>query len=119
MSLTYLKNAPKPPATQSADAEAVAMEMLTYEQGGVNISEASMQKEFTKRPTFKLDRQLATMDAPAAPPMWTAGSARPRPSCAEPARSRFTPQGSEYITYAQMKRVKADPKLRDFAPSTK
>ena len=33
-----------------------------YAQGGVSISEASMNKEFDTRPTFTLARQLAAMD---------------------------------------------------------
>jgi len=42
--------------------EAIAMMKKFYEQGGVTISEASMQEEFTTRPTFDLAGQLRIMD---------------------------------------------------------
>ena len=45
--------------------EAIAMMKKFYEQGGVTISEASMKKEFTTRPTYDLARQSED-HAPAA-----------------------------------------------------
>ena len=43
--------------------EAIAMMKKFYEQGGVTISEASMKKEFTTRPTYDLAGQLKIMEA--------------------------------------------------------
>ena len=45
--------------------EAIAMMKKFYEQGGVTISEASMKKEFTTRPTYDLAGQLKIMQRPA------------------------------------------------------
>ena len=44
--------------------EAIAMMKKFYDQGGVTISEASMKKEFTTRPTFDLAGQLKIMKRP-------------------------------------------------------
>ena len=42
--------------------EAIAMMKKFYDQGGVTISDASMNKEFDTRPIFDLAAQLARMD---------------------------------------------------------
>ena len=95
--------------------EAIAMMKTFYEQGGVTISEGSMKKEFDTRPTFNLTQQLQAMD---------------RSKGASPVDGWFTaigefmrgtgaiagvPKPGDYITDAYMKRVAADPKLREFA----
>ena len=55
--------------------EAVAMMKKFYEQGGVTISEAAMNKEFDTRPVFDLAGQLKIMNRPrAARPTSTSGS---------------------------------------------
>src|SRR4029078_3398992 len=43
-------------------AEGIAMMKKFYEQGGVTISEASMKKEFSTRPTYDLAGQLRIMN---------------------------------------------------------
>ena len=47
--------------------DAVAMMKKHYETGGVNISEAAMNKEFDTRPTFDLAGQLAMFNRGAQP----------------------------------------------------
>jgi NitT/TauT family transport system substrate-binding protein len=99
-------------------AEAVAMMRKFYEQGGVNVSDASLRKEFDTRPTFDLASQLARMDRSKGPSEvdgWFG-------SIAEFMRGtgavQSVPASGDYITDAFMKRVMADPKLREFANRT-
>lgn len=99
--------------------EAVAMMKKFYEQGGVSISDASMRKEFDTRPTFNLDQQLANMNrAGGASRMdgwFNAIGEFMKGTGAVPA----APPAADFVTDAFMKRVAADPKLREFANSTK
>jgi ABC-type nitrate/sulfonate/bicarbonate transport system substrate-binding protein len=96
-------------------AEAVAMMKKFYEQGGVAISEASMKKEFDSRPTFTLAQQVQNMDrargASAMDGWFSAIGEFMRGTGAVPA----VPAAGDFITDAFMKRVAADPKLREFA----
>ena len=98
--------------------EAIAMMKKFYEQGGVTISEASMRKEFDTRPTFNLTQQLQNMDrsrgASVVDGWFTAIGEFMRGTGAVPS----VPGAGDYITDAFMKRVAADPKLRDFANKT-
>ena len=98
--------------------EAIAMMKKFYEQGGVMISEASMRKEFDTRPTFNLDQQIANMNrAGGASTMdgWFSSIGEfMKGTGAIPA----VPSANDYITDAFMKRVAADPKLREFANKT-
>lgn len=99
--------------------EAVAMMKKFYEQGGVMISEASMNKEFDTRPVFDLAAHLRIMDRSKGASevdgwftkigdfMKAAGSIQ------EP------PVASKFITDEFVKMVNADPKLREFANRTK
>lgn len=99
-------------------AEAIAMMKKFYEQGGVSISEASMKKEFDTRPTFNLAQQVQNMDrakgASAMDGWFGAIGEFMRGTGAIPT----VPASADYITDAYMKRVAADPKLRDFASKT-
>jgi NitT/TauT family transport system substrate-binding protein len=99
-------------------AEAIAMMKKFYEQGGVSISEASMKKEFDTRPTFSLAQQVQNMDrARGASTMdgwFSAIGEFIRGTGAIPA----SPAPGDYITDAFMKRVAADPRLREFAART-
>lgn len=96
-------------------AEAIAMMKKFYEQGGVSISEASMKKEFDTRPTFNLAQQIQNMDrargASAMDGWFGAIGEFMRGTGAIPS----VPASADYITDAYMKRVAADPKLREFA----
>ena len=86
-----------------------------YEQGGVTISDAAMNKEFDTRPTLDLAAQLAAMN---------------RATGASPADGWFTkigdfmtgagsipevPAAKSYISDEFMRMVDSDPKLKAFA----
>lgn len=98
--------------------EAIAMMKKFYEQGGVNISEASMRKEFDTRPTFNLAQQLQAMDrsrgASAMDGWFSAIGEFMKGTGAIPT----VPPTNDYITDTFMKRVAADAKLREFANRT-
>jgi ABC-type nitrate/sulfonate/bicarbonate transport system substrate-binding protein len=95
--------------------EAIEMMKKFYEQGGVTISEAAMNKEFDTRPVFSLAEQLKAMNRGASGSemdMWfgkigdfmkAAGSLPDAPA------------PKDFITDSAMKMVDADPKLKAFA----
>jgi len=101
--------------------EAIRMMKDFYAKGGVSISEAAMNKEFESRPTFTLDQQLKAMErtgGSANSPMdgWfteLAGFMR------ETGAVQQVPNVADFVTDEYMKRVQADPKLRDIATSNK
>jgi NitT/TauT family transport system substrate-binding protein len=95
--------------------EAIAMMQKFYDQGGVTISDAAMNKEFDTRPTYDLAAQLLALN---------------RVSGTSPADGWFTkigdfmkaagsipdvPAAKSYITDEYMKMVESDPKLKAFA----
>jgi ABC-type nitrate/sulfonate/bicarbonate transport system substrate-binding protein len=96
-------------------SEAVAAMKRFYEQGGVRISEAAMKREFETRPTFDLEGQLARMDRSQGNSNvddWFGSMALYiRGNGAIP---EF-PHPTRFVTDNYMRRVKDDPKLRDFA----
>lgn len=95
--------------------EALAMMRKFYKEGGVGISDASQEKEFAKRATFTLDEQLANMDrgkGASKMDQWFDDIAAFMKSTGA---IQKTPAANEYITDTYMKRVAADPKLREFA----
>ena len=96
--------------------EAIAMMKKFYEQGGVTISEASMKKEFTTRPTFDLASQLRIMKRPSGGASevddWftkIGGFMQANGTFAQ------APASSKYITDEYLRMVDADPKLKAFA----
>jgi ABC-type nitrate/sulfonate/bicarbonate transport system substrate-binding protein len=96
--------------------EAIAMMKKFYEQGGVTISEASMKKEFTTRPTFDLASQLRIMKRPSGGASevddWftkIGGFMQANGTFAQALAS------SKYITDEYLRMVDADPKLKAFA----
>jgi ABC-type nitrate/sulfonate/bicarbonate transport system substrate-binding protein len=96
--------------------EAIALMKKFYEQGGVTISEASMKKEFTTRPTFDLAGQLKIMNRPSGGASevddWFAkigGFMQANGTFAQ------APASSKYITDEYLRMVDADPKLKAFA----
>lgn len=95
--------------------EAIAMMKKFYEQGGVSISEASMKKEFDTRPTFDLATQLTKMDRARGGSEVDGWFAEIASFMRGTGAIQSVPQPSEFVTDAFMKRVQADPKLRDFA----
>ena len=98
--------------------EAIAMMRKFYDQGGVSISEASMMKEFDLRPTFDLTQQLARMDRSRGNSDMDAWFSEIAVFMRGSGAIQSVPQSSEYVTNEYMKRVEADPKLREFANRT-
>ena len=96
-------------------AEAIGMMKKFYEQGGVTISDASLKKEFDTRPTFDLAGQLARMDRARGNSDVDAWFSEIAVFMRGTGAIQSVPQAGEFITDAYMKRVQADPKLRDFA----
>ena len=95
--------------------QAIAMMRKFYEQGGVSISEASMKKEFDTRPTFDLATQIARMDRSRGNSDMDAWFGQIAIFMRGTGAIQTVPQPTEFITDAYMKRVAADPKLREFA----
>jgi NitT/TauT family transport system substrate-binding protein len=95
--------------------EAIAMMKKFYEQGGVTISEASMKKEFDTRPTFDLAGQLAKMDRTRGNSDVDAWFSEIAVFMRGTGAIQSVPQAADYVTDVYMKRVQADPKLREFA----
>ncbi|MEO5845047.1 MAG: ABC transporter substrate-binding protein [Caldimonas sp.] len=99
--------------------EAIAMMKKFYEQGGVAISEASMKREFDTRPTFDLTSQLARMDRARGNSDMDSWFGQIGIFMRGTGAIPTVPQPNDYITDVYMKRVAADPKLREFANRTK
>ncbi len=95
--------------------EAIAMMKKFYDQGGVSISDASMKKEFDTRPTFDLASQVARMDRSRGNSDMDVWFGQIAIFMRGTGAVQSVPQPSDFITDAFMKRVAADPKLRDFA----
>lgn len=95
--------------------EALVMMRKFYEQGGVNISDASLQKEFAKRPTFNLEQQLAHMDRSRGMSDMDTWFGQIATFMRGTGAINTTPPGKDYITDVYMKRVNANSKLREFA----
>jgi len=95
--------------------EAVAMMKTFYTQGGVEISDQAAETEFSTRPVFLLDQQLAIMDRAKGASEVDAWFT----NIAEFMKGNGTiptvPAASSYIDNAPMKRVASDPKLKAFA----
>jgi ABC-type nitrate/sulfonate/bicarbonate transport system substrate-binding protein len=100
---------------QAHQAEAIQMMKKFYDQGGVSISDASMKKEFDTRPTFDLAAQLARMDRTRGNSDMDAWFGQIAIFMRGTGAIQSVPQPTEFITDAYMKRVAADPKLREFA----
>ena len=95
--------------------EALAMMKKFYEQGGVTISEAAMNKEFDTRPVFDLAAQLRIMDRSRGASdvdKWLTG-------IGEFMRANGTfpeaPAVKSFVTDEYLRMVDRDPKLKAFA----
>ncbi len=95
--------------------EAIAMMRKFYEQGGVTISDASLKKEFDTRPTFDLAQQLAKMDRARGNSDADVWFGQIAIFMRGTGAIQTVPQPTDFVTDAFMKRVMADPKLREFA----
>lgn len=103
---------------QANRPEALAMMRKFYEQGGVGIGNTSMQKEFSTRPTFSLDEQLARMDRSRGNSDMDSWFGQIAAFMRGTGAIQTVPTSADYITDSFMKRVHADPKLREFANRT-
>jgi ABC-type nitrate/sulfonate/bicarbonate transport system substrate-binding protein len=99
--------------------EAIAMMKKFYDQGGVSVSEASMKKEFDTRPTFDLAQQLARMDRTRGNSDMDVWFGQIAVFMRGTGAIQTVPAPADFITDSFMKRVNADPKLREFANRTK
>lgn len=98
--------------------QAIAMMKKFYEQGGVMVSEASLNKEFDTRPTFDLDQQIALMDRARGASEMDTWFSQIATFMRGTGAIQSVPASGDYITGAFMQRVAADPKLRAFASRT-
>jgi NitT/TauT family transport system substrate-binding protein len=96
--------------------EALAMMKKFYEQGGVTISEAAMNKEFDTRPVFDLAAQLKIMYRPAG---GTSDVDRWLTGIGEFMKANGTfpeaPATKSFVTDEYLRMVVGDPKLKEFA----
>ena len=95
--------------------EAVAMMNKFYEQGGVTISEAAMNKEFDTRPVFDLAGQLRIMNRAGGASevdKWLTGIGE-----FMKANGTFpeAPATKSFVTDEYLRMVEKDPKLKEFA----
>lgn len=90
-----------------------------YAQGGVSISDASMNKEFDTRPTFNLAGQLAAMDRAKGSSSMDGWFDQIATFMRGTGALQSVPAAKDYVSDDYMKRVQADAKLRDFANNTK
>jgi ABC-type nitrate/sulfonate/bicarbonate transport system substrate-binding protein len=101
--------------------EAIAMMKDFYAKGGVSVSEASMKKEFDTRPTFDLNQQLSMMkrNGAGSNSQVDAWFAQIAVFMRETGAVPTIPQVQDFVTSEYMTMVQNDPKLREFANSTK
>ena len=90
-----------------------------YAQGGVSISDASMNKEFDTRPTFTLARQLAVMDRAKGGSEMDGWFDQIAIFMRGSGALQTVPAAKDYVTDDYLKRVQADARLRDFANNSK
>lgn len=95
--------------------EALVMMRKFYKEGGVNISDASQEKEFAKRPTFDLEQQLVNMDRSKSASNADKWFEQIATFMRGTGALQKVPASTDYVTDAYMKRVAANPKLREFA----
>ena len=95
--------------------EAVAMLKKFYAEGGVNISESAMNKEFDTRPVFDLAGQLKVLDrskGQSEADQWFTKIAEFMKGTGS---IQAVPNAKNYLTDKYFKMVKANPKLSAFA----
>ncbi len=95
--------------------QAIVMMQKFYEQGGVSISDAAMNKEFDTRPTLDLAAQLAAMNRSTGPSPADAWFTKIGEFMKASGSIPDVPASSSYMTDEFMKMVENDPKLKAFA----
>ena len=98
--------------------EAIEMMKKFYEQGGVTISEAAMNKEFDTRPVFDVAGQLKAMQRGPSGSEMDQWFAKIGDFMKAAGSIPEAPAPASFITDAYMKMVDADPKLKAFAART-
>jgi NitT/TauT family transport system substrate-binding protein len=97
-------------------AEARALALDFYKQGGLEVSPRAMDQEFALRPTFGLDEQLKLLarsgTAASTVDGWFSEIGK---FITDVGTIPANPEARNYITDDFMKRVAADPRLRAFA----
>ncbi len=99
--------------------EAIVMMKDFYAKGGVNISEASMKKEFDTRPTFDLAQQIKMFDRTTSNSQMDAWYAQIAVFMRETGAVPVVPMVQDFVTGEFMNLVQADSKLREFANNSK
>jgi ABC-type nitrate/sulfonate/bicarbonate transport system substrate-binding protein len=90
-----------------------------YKQGGVNIADASLKKEFEKRPTFTLEQQMMRMDRTKGESDMDGWFGKIATFMNGTGSINKVPASRDYITDDYMKLVNDDPQLREFANNPK
>ena len=98
--------------------DAVAMMKTFYSQGGVEISDQAAEQEFSTRPVFGLDEQLAILDRSKGASKVDGWFDAIAAFMKDKGTVQQAPAASSYIDPAPMKQVGADAKLRAFATRT-
>ena len=95
--------------------DAIAMMKKFYDQGGVQISDAAMAREFDTRPTFDLAGQLKAMNRAGGGSEMDGWFAKISDFMKGAGSIQEAPASASYIVDDYMKMVAADPKLAEFA----
>ncbi len=95
--------------------EARAMTKKFYAQGGVDISDAAIEKEFAQRPVFLLDEQLKIMDRSKGASEVDGWLTNIGKFMVDVGTLPSAPDVKSFVTDEYMKMVAADPKLKAFA----
>jgi NitT/TauT family transport system substrate-binding protein len=96
-----------------AEARALALEF--YKQGGLEVNERAMEQEFTLRPTFSLDEQLKIMSRASGASTVDGWLTEIGKFLVDVGTVPANPVPKDYITDEFLKQVAADLKLRTFA----
>jgi NitT/TauT family transport system substrate-binding protein len=103
-------------AWMKANREATVQSMSRfYQQGGVQVSDAALNAEIDRRPTFGLEQQLAIMSRASGPSQadrWFEGLVA---FLAQVGTVQNPPAPSAFLTDELLRRIAADPRLRAFA----
>ena len=95
--------------------EAIGMMKKFYEQGGVQISDAALAREFDTRPTFDLAGQLKAMNRGGGNSEMDGWFTKIADFMKASGSVQEAPAAKSFITDEYMKMVQADPKLAEFA----
>jgi NitT/TauT family transport system substrate-binding protein len=95
--------------------ESIAMMKKFYAQGGVTISDVSMRKEFSTRPTFDLDSHLKIMDRAKGGSTVDGWFSAMSEFMKTTGAITAVPSPRDYVTDEFIKMINSDPKLKAFA----